>query len=318
MKVAVLRGGMSAEREVSLKSGAQVEHALRYRRHEVTGVDIDQTTWDLLRDGGFDCVFNALHGRLGEDGTVQGMLELLGLPYTGSGVLASALCMDKVRANAMMAHSGLKIPMFEELEIKEGVSAEVVERLVKTYELPLVIKPVREGSTIGLTIAKNVDEVASGLELAARYDRRVMVQKFAAGTEITVGVLATPDIQVLPTLEIVSDNPVYDYDAKYTAGKSHHIIPARISERAQLVSTDVARRAFIALGCAGMARVDIIVDSHDNPWVLEVNTVPGLTEVSLLPDAAKAAGITFDELCERLVVHAVGRSERRVGPSAPG
>jgi D-alanine-D-alanine ligase len=316
--VAVLRGGVSAEREVSLKSGAQVEHALRYRSHDVSGVDVDLTTWDLLRDGGFDCVFNALHGRLGEDGTVQGMLELLGLPYTGSGVLASALCMDKARANAMMAHAGLKIPMFEELEIKEGVSAEVVERLVKTYELPLVIKPVREGSTIGLTIAKNMDEVASGLVLAARYDRRVMVQKFAAGTEITVGVLATPEIQVLPTLEIVSDNPVYDYDAKYTAGKSHHIIPARISERAQLVSSDVARRAFIGLGCAGMARVDIIVDSHDNPWVLEVNTVPGLTEVSLLPDAAKAAGITFDELCQRLVDHAIGRSERRVGPPAAG
>ena len=316
MKVAVLRGGKSAEREVSLKSGAQVEHALRYRSHEVTGVDIDLTTWDVLRDGGFDCVFNALHGRLGEDGTVQGMLELLGLPYTGSGVLASALCMDKARANAMMAHANIKIPMFEELEIKEGIAVELVERLVKTYELPLVIKPVREGSTIGLTIAKNADEVASGLVLAARYDRRVMVQKFAAGTEITIGVLATPDIQVLPTLEIVSDNPVYDYDAKYTAGKSHHIIPARISERAQLVSTDVARRAFIELGCAGMARVDIIVDSHDNPWVLEVNTVPGLTEVSLLPDAAKAAGINFDELCQRLVDHAIGRAERRVGPPA--
>jgi D-alanine-D-alanine ligase len=318
VKVAVLRGGVSAEREVSLKSGAQVEHALRYRSHDVTGVDVDLTTWDQLRDGAFDCVFNALHGRLGEDGTVQGMLELLGLPYTGSGVLASALCMDKSRANAMMAHAGLKIPMFEELEIKDGVAAEVVERLVKTYELPLVIKPVREGSTIGLTIARNIDEVASGLVLAARYDRRVLVQKFAAGTEITVGVLATPEVLVLPTLEIVSDNPVYDYDAKYTAGKSHHIIPARITDRAQLAAADAARRSFVELGCAGMARVDMIVDSHDLPWVLEVNTVPGLTELSLLPDAAKAAGITFDELCQRLVDHAVGRSERRVGPPTPG
>ena len=316
MKVAVLRGGKSAEREVSLKSGAQVEKALRMGGHDVTGVDIDLATWDVLRDGGFDCVFNALHGRLGEDGTVQGMLELLGLPYTGSGVLASALCMDKARANAMLAGAGLKIPMFEEIEITQGIAPELVERLVKTYELPMVIKPVREGSTIGLTIAKNVDEVASGLVLAARYDRRVMLQKFAAGTEITVGVLATPDVQVLPTLEIVSDNPVYDYDAKYTAGKSHHIIPARISERAQLAATDAARRAFELLGCAGMARVDMIIDSHGNPWVLEVNTVPGLTELSLLPDAARAAGITFEELCKRLVDHAVGRSERRVGPPA--
>jgi D-alanine-D-alanine ligase len=314
VKVAVLRGGKSAERDVSLRSGGQVEKALVARGAEVTGVDIDLNTWDLLRDGGFDCVFNALHGRLGEDGTVQGMLELLGLPYTGSGVLASALCMDKARANALMAAAGIHIPMFEELEMTEGVAAEVVAQMVSRYGLPLVIKPVREGSTIGLTIAKNEDEVASGLVLAARYDRRVLIQKFAAGTEITVGVLATPDLLVLPTLEIVSDNPVYDYDAKYTAGKSHHIIPARIPERAQSDAADAAKRAFVDLGCAGMARVDMIVDPQGTPWVLEVNTVPGLTEVSLLPDAARAAGISFEDLCQRLVDHAIGRHERRVGP----
>ncbi len=312
----MLRGGKSAEREVSLMSGAQVERALRERGHDVTGVDVDLATWDVLRDGGFACVFNALHGRLGEDGTVQGMLELLGLPYTGSGVLASALCMDKVRANALMAAAGLDIPSFEEVEIKDGIAGDLVERLVATYGLPLVVKPVREGSTIGLTIAKDVDQVASGLVLAGRYDRRVLVQRFAAGTEITIGVLATPDVQVLPTLEIVSDNPVYDYDAKYTAGKSHHIIPARIPELARREASESARRAFTELGCAGMARVDIIVDADGTPWVLEVNTVPGLTELSLLPDAARAAGIPFDELCQRLVDHAVGRHERRVGPPA--
>jgi D-alanine-D-alanine ligase len=316
VKIAVLRGGKSAEREVSLMSGAHVEEALRKRGHHVTGVDIDLDTWDVLRDGGFECVFNALHGRLGEDGTVQGMLELLGLPYTGSGVLASALCMDKARANAMLGAAGLLIPPFEEIEVKEGVAPDLVERLVATYELPLVVKPVREGSTIGLTIAQDADQVASGLVLAARYDRRVLIQKFAEGTEITVGVLATPEVQVLPTLEIVSDNPVYDYDAKYTEGKSHHIIPARISEPAQKDASEAARRAFVELGCAGMARVDIIVGAHGNPWILEVNTVPGLTELSLLPDAARAAGIAFDELCGRLVNHAVGRHERRVGPSA--
>jgi D-alanine-D-alanine ligase len=314
VKVAVLRGGKSAEREVSLMSGTQVEKALRMRGHDVTGVDVDLNTWDVLRDGAFECVFNALHGRLGEDGTVQGMLELLGLPYTGSGVLASALCMDKARANTMMAAAGLDIPPFEEVEITDGVAGDLVERLVATYGLPLVVKPVREGSTIGLTIANDADEVASGLVLAGRYDRRVLVQRFATGIEITVGVLATPDVQVLPTLEIVSDNPVYDYDAKYTAGKSHHIIPARISEVAQRESAESARRAFLELGCAGMARVDLIVDADGTPWVLEVNTVPGLTELSLLPDAARAAGIAFDELCQRLVDHAVGRHERRVGP----
>jgi len=312
----VLRGGRSAERDVSLRSGAQVAEALRGRGHDVTEVDLDANTWDVLRDGGFECVFNALHGRLGEDGTVQGMFELLGLAYTGSGVLASALCMDKARAGRIMAAIGLHVPEFEEIEIKEGVPADAVERLASRFGLPLVVKPVREGSTIGLTIARDTDSVASGLVLAGRYDRRILVQRFAAGTEITVGVLATPELQVLPTLEIVSENPVYDYDAKYTAGRSHHIIPARIPEPAQAAASEAATRAFVELGCAGMARVDIIVDAGGTPWVLEVNTVPGLTELSLLPDAARAAGIEFDELCQRLVDHAVGRHQRHVGPMA--
>jgi D-alanine-D-alanine ligase len=316
VKIAVLRGGRSAEREVSLRSGKQVAAALRGRHHVVTEVDLDLTTWDTLRDGGFDCVFNALHGRLGEDGTVQGMFELLGLAYTGSGVLASALCMDKSRAGKVMAGVGLHVPEFEELEIKEGVTGELVERLVARFGLPLVIKPVREGSTIGLTISRDEDQVASGLALAGRYDRRVLVQRFATGTEVTVGVLATPAIQVLPTLEIVSDNPVYDYDAKYTAGKSHHIIPARIPEDARAAAEDAAARAFTELGCSGMGRVDIIVDGDGAAWVLEVNTVPGLTELSLLPDAARAAGIAFDELCQRLVDHAIGRHRHHVGPTA--
>ena len=314
LRLAVLRGGLSAEREVSLRSGAQVEAALRGLGHDVTAVDLDANTWDTLRDGSFACVFNSLHGRLGEDGGVQGMLELLGIPYTGSAILASALCMDKARANTVMAGAGLHIPDFEELEVKDGVAADVVERLVSRFGLPLVVKPVREGSTIGLTIARDADAAASGLVLAARYDRRVLVQRFQAGTEITVGVLATPEVQVLPTLEIVSDNPTYDYDAKYTAGKSHHIIPARISERAQLTAADSAGRAFVLLGCAGMARVDIIVDAKNTPWILEVNTVPGLTELSLLPDAARAAGIAFDQMCQRLVDHAIQRHAHRVGP----
>ncbi|HET7421475.1 MAG TPA: D-alanine--D-alanine ligase, partial [Candidatus Dormibacteraeota bacterium] len=243
------------------------------------------------------------------------MLELLGLPYTGSGVLASALCMDKSRAGRMLSAIGLHVPEFEEFEIKQGVAGDVVERLVTSYGLPLVVKPVREGSTIGLTIAKDADAVASGLVLAARYDRRVLVQRFAVGTEVTIGVLATPEVQVLPTLEIVSENPVYDYDAKYTAGKSHHIIPARIPEAHRTAASEAAARAFTELGCSGMARVDIIVGADGTPWVLEVNTVPGLTELSLLPDAARAAGISFDELCQRLVDHAVGRHRHHVGPT---
>jgi len=222
MKIAVLQGGRSAEREVSLRSGAQVAAALRGRGHEVEQVDLDLLVWDRLRDAGLDCVFVALHGRLGEDGTVQGMLELLGLPYTGSGVLASALCIDKTRTNLLLRAEGFHVPEFEEVG---DCDAEV---LAERYGLPAVVKPVREGSTIGLTIAGDVDALASGLVLARRYDARVMVQRFVPGTEITVGVLATPELCVLPTLEITYENDTYDYDAKYTAGRSHHVIPARI------------------------------------------------------------------------------------------
>ena len=308
MNIAVLCGGRSAEREVSLRSGKQVTQALRSCGHSAQQLDIDLDTWERLRRGGFDCVFVALHGRQGEDGTVQGMLELLGLPYTGSGVLASALCIDKARVNRLLAAEGLAVPDFEE------VAGDDVEGLVARLGLPLVVKPVREGSTIGLTIAADVDAAASGLVLARRYDSRVIAQRFVAGTEITVGVLATPELVVLPTLEITYENATYDYDAKYTAGRSHHIVPARIPEAAREAAGRAAGQAFQILGCEGMARVDFIVDPSGRPWVLEVNTVPGLTEVSLLPDAARAGGIGFDQLCDRLVRHALLRRRQKVGP----
>ena len=311
MRIAVLQGGRSAEREVSLRSGEQVATALRARGHRVDQVDLDPDVWNRLRDGAYDCVFVALHGRLGEDGTVQGMLEVLGLAYTGSGVLASALCIDKTRTNLLLQAEGLAVPPFAELE---GEDPDEVERVAGRFGLPLVLKPVREGSTIGLTIAHDDDAVASGAVLARRYDRRVMVQRFVSGTEITVGVLATPEVQVLPTLEITYENATYDYDAKYTAGRSHHVIPARIPEEARRAASEAAARAFRAMGCEGMARIDFIVDRGCTPWLLEVNTVPGLTEVSLLPDAARAAGVPFDELCERLVRHGVERRRRHVGP----
>jgi D-alanine-D-alanine ligase len=308
VRIAVLQGGRSAEREVSLLGGSQVAAALRGRGHDVETVDLDPRTWDVLRDGGYECVFIALHGRFGEDGTVQGMLELLGLPYTGSGVLASALCIDKTRANRVLRAEGFHIPDFEEFE------GDQVEALADRYGLPAVVKPVREGSTIGITIARDEDALASGLVLARRYDRRVLVQRFVEGTEITVGVLATPEVLVLPTLEITYENETYDYDAKYTAGRSHHVIPARIPEAARRAAAEAAGRAFTVLGCDGMARVDFIVTPDCTPWLLEVNTVPGLTGLSLLPDAASAAGIPFDELCERLVAHGIARRQAQVGP----
>jgi D-alanine-D-alanine ligase len=304
MKVAVLLGGVSSEREVSLKSGANVAAALRRRGHEVAELDVDVSTWDALAHGGFDCAFIALHGQLGEDGTVQGMCELLRVPYTGCGVLSSALCLDKAIANRVMEAAGLSIPPFQDHDVRAGIAADLVDRLVEGLGLPLVVKPTRQGSTVGLTIAQDAEQVAEGLVLAGGFDYRVLVQKFVRGVEITVGVLATPAVEVLPTLEIVSENPVYDYDAKYTPGRSHHIIPARIPEDARRAATAAAELAFTTLRCEGMARVDMIVDEAGVPWVLEVNTVPGMTELSLLPDAARAAGVSFEDLCERLVDHA--------------
>ena len=311
MRVAVLAGGRSAEREVSLRSGAQVAAALESAGHQAALVDLDPHTWDALRDGAYDVVFVSLHGRFGEDGTVQGMLELLQIPYTGSGVLASALCLDKPLANRLLRDEGFAIPDFVEVDgdaVRRGLPSEVESGALGW---PLVVKPAREGSTIGLTIAPDADAAADAIRLAASYDRRVLCQRFVSGVEVTIGVVQAPELQVLPTLEIVSENPVYDYDAKYTAGRSRHIIPARISTVAREACTGVAGRAFQLLGCDGMARVDVIVDAADVPWVLEVNTVPGLTELSLLPDAAAAAGIDFPQLCDILVRHGRGRYERR-------
>ena len=310
MRVAVICGGRSAEREVSLRSGAEVERALRERGHEARRMEPDRL-WDALP--GFDCAFVALHGRQGEDGSVQGLLEVLGMPYTGCGILASALCIDKARAAGVLRSADLDTPDFREVD---GAAMEpgAAEAVVGDLGLPLVVKPVREGSTIGLTIARDIDAVADGIALAARYDRRVLCQRFVAGVEVTVGVLGLPEITVLPTLEIVSDNPVYDYDAKYTAGRSHHIIPARIPEEWRRRCEAAAAAAFGALGCEGMARVDIIVDAAGTPWILEVNTIPGMTDLSLLPDAARAAGIAFPDLCDRLVRHALWRGPRGALP----
>ena len=314
MKVAVLCGGRSAEAEVSRGSGQEVREALERAGHQAVAVELDREVWDTLRDGEFDCCFIALHGRLGEDGTVQGMCELLDLPYTGSDVLASALCIDKTRANRLLRAAGLAVPEFEEVAAPGALDGPLVERLVADYGLPLVVKPVREGSTVGLTIARDEDAVASGLVLGARYDRRLLVQRFQSGTEITVGVLATPEVQVLPTLEITYEGESYDYTAKYTAGLSHHTIPARIPEVAREAAAKAAAVAFRTLGCDGMARIDFIVDEEGTPWVLEANTVPGLTALSLLPDAARAVGIEMPELCDRQVRWAVERHAARVGP----
>lgn len=295
--IAVLMGGKSAERDVSLVTGEQVACALEARDYRVLRVDLGDELLDALRDVAIDCVFIALHGRLGEDGTVQGLLEVLDIPYTGSGVLASALAMDKVASKKIFVYEGIPTPRFAVVQRKTGDP----EAIVADLGLPIVVKPACEGSAIGVSIVRKTDELLAALSDAQSCGDEVLVEEYVAGTEITVGVLERQELEALPSVEIIPANEMYDYEAKYTPGMSEHIIPARISEEAQARSDELAIRAHRALGCRGFSRVDLIVPQTGDPSVLEVNTIPGMTGTSLFPEAAKAAGIDFPDLIETLV-----------------
>lgn len=303
-RIGVLMGGLSAEREVSLRSGRAVCAALESRGYEVVPIDVDRNVARTIREAGIELAFIALHGPLGEDGAVQGLLELLGIPYTGSGVLASALAMDKIATKKMLAHAGLPVPEFREVEAgdAEGVRAAVAE-----LGLPVVVKPLAQGSSLGVYIIDREEDVGMRTADAAAYGGpRVLIEKFIAGPELTVAVLGNREPQVLPLIEIVSATGKYDYESKYTPGLSEHLIPPRVPREVQERVSDLALRAYLALGCRGFARVDLIVPG-DEAYILEINTIPGLTDVSLFPDAARAAGMSFADLVERLVLLAQER-----------
>lgn len=306
--VAVLKGGRSAEREISLVTGGQVEAGLREAGFPVVVIDTgDPGFIEAIRDGHADVAFICLHGRYGEDGTIQGLLDLLDMPYVGCGVLASALAMDKAMSKAVFNARGVPTPGHVCVRAGEPVDP---NEIVATVGARSVVKPVREGSAIGVTIVEDAADLPAALEEAFRYDDDVLVEEFLEGVEITVGVLGTgAAAEALPTLEIVPVNEFYDFVSKYEPGMSRHIIPARISDAAQERSAEAALLAHRALGCRGMSRVDLIVDG-DEVSVLEVNTIPGMTPTSLLPEAAAAAGIAFPALCDRLV-----RDALREGPA---
>jgi len=310
-RVAVLMGGRSAEREVSLSTGAQVAAALIRSGFDVVCIDTGEADFIAqIEAANAGVAFICLHGRFGEDGTVQGLLELMDLPYVGSGVLASALAMNKVMSKRIYESVGLSTPAY--VTVTKGGSLDVAA-ITAQLGPKTVVKPADEGSSVGMTIVSDPDSLADAVEFAFRFDPLVLIERFEAGAEVTVGVIGNHDPIALPTLEIVPAHDFYDYESKYVPGMSSHIIPARVSEAARLECQRLAVEAHRALGCIGMSRSDTIVTQAGDVFLLETNTIPGMTATSLLPDAAAAAGIEFPDLCAQLVALALEAwSERRV------
>jgi len=302
-RVAVLFGGKSAERAVSLNTGAQVSQALEGLGFDVAPIDTgDDGFISALIGSGADVAFICLHGRFGEDGTVQGLCELLELPYVGSGVLASALALEKVKSKQFFSLVGLPTPDYA--VVHRGRLYDL-NALTSALGDKTVVKPANEGSSVGMTIVHQPSELAQAIEKAFEYDRDVLVERFVEGTEVTIAVIGNDDVVALPTLEIVPEHEFYDYESKYVPGMSSHIIPARVSEEARVECQRLAVAAHKTLGCRGMSRADTIVEENGSVWLLEVNTIPGMTSTSLVPDAARAAGIEFPELCRMLVEFAL-------------
>ncbi len=292
-KVAVLLGGKSAEREVSLKSGSMVLNALRSRGVDALPFDPAERGLDALIGERFERAFIALHGRFGEDGTVQGVLEWLGIPYTGSGVLASALAMDKLRAKLLWHAKGLPTPPYAVLT-KDSDLRTVARKL----GVPLMVKPASEGSSIGMSKVGSAAGLDEAYALAANYDPVVIAEKFIDGTELTAGILGD---QVLPLIKIETPRDFYDYEAKYIADDTRYIVPCGLSAARERDMQALCLKAFRALGCRGWGRVDLMLNRQGRAFVLEVNTVPGMTDHSLVPKAARAVGMSYEDLCLRIL-----------------
>ena len=294
-KVAVLYGGLSTERDVSLRTGKACADALVAKGYDVTLVDVDRDVAARLRQDRIDVVFNALHGRWGEDGCIQGLLEAMGIPYTGSGVLASALGMDKVVAKAMFKALGLAVIEYRTFPAARAGEIAPAEL---PFGFPCVVKPSGEGSSVGVHLVKDPARLAAACRDAATFKGDVIVERYVKGAEVNVAVL---DGKALGAIEIVPANEFYDYAAKYTAGTTKYFYPARIPQPhvdRVMAASEVAHRG---LGCAGVTRVDFIVAPDGTPYILEINTLPGMTGTSLVPKIAAGLGIAFPDLCERIL-----------------
>jgi D-alanine-D-alanine ligase len=319
-RVAVLKGGPSLERQVSLRSGARVEDALERLGHEVVGIDVGTDLIRRLRAERPDVVFVALHGRDGEDGTVQELLEILGLPYTGSGVAACARAMDKVLAKHLMIEAGVPTPeffAFNQTAFRELGAAEALPAIEERLDFPIVVKPSSQGSALGIKFARTAADVPSALVAAFSYDAKVLLERYVDGRDLAVSILDGGDGQsplALPVVEAVptaapggEGEDFYDFEARYDIGRTEFICPARLPEAVTQRAQELALRTYELLGCHGFGRVDLMLGPDDELSVLEANSIPGLTETSLLPQAAEAAGIGFDDLVARVLASAFTR-----------
>jgi D-alanine-D-alanine ligase len=297
-KVAVLMGGRSAEREISLLSGQGVLEALRARGVDAHAFDPAQAPLDQLKAQGFARCFITLHGRFGEDGTVQGALELLGLPYTGSGVMASSVAIDKVTTKRLWLADGLATPRYVLLQ-RGRYSAAEVEAVPQQLGLPLIVKPAREGSSIGLTKVTEAAQMAEAVERAGQLDADVLCEQFIAGDEVTCPVLGEgASARALPVIRIVAPGGNYDYQNKYFTDEVQYLVPCGLPAGEEAAIQALVLRAFHSLGCRGWARADVMIDAATRrPYLLEMNTSPGMTGHSLVPMSARAAGLSYEDLC---------------------
>jgi D-alanine-D-alanine ligase len=313
VKVAVLKGGRSLERQVSLRSGARVEDALHRLGHEVLPVDVGPDLVDKLQAGRPDVAFVALHGRGGEDGTVQELLELLGVPYTASGPSACIRCMDKVVTKHALRDAGIPTPdfyAFSQAAFGELGAARALPAIEERLAFPLVVKPAGQGSALGIKFARTAADVPGAIVAAFSYDTKVLLERYVAGRDLAVSVLEGPDgPEALPVVEAVpQDEQFYDFEARYEIGRTHFTCPADLPAAVADRAAELALRTYDALGCYGFARVDLLLDDATGELtVLEANAIPGLTDTSLLPLAAEAAGIGFDALIDRVLELAVAR-----------
>jgi D-alanine-D-alanine ligase len=294
-RIGVLMGGISAEREISLRTGEAIAKALKDRGYDVCLIDVGHDIVERLISHRVRVAFIALHGRFGEDGTIQGMMEIMRIPYTGSGVLASALSMDKIMSKYVFTAHGIPTPAYHILQANEGAE-EALEKL--DFPFPIVVKPASEGSTIGVVIVQDKEGLVEAIEHARQYDHRLLVEEYIKGKEITLSVL---NGQPLPIIEIAPRGGFYDYRAKYTKGETEYIMPPRLPSMAQEEAERAGLKAYKALGCEGCARVDMMANERGKVFVLEVNSMPGMTETSLVPKAAGFAGIDFPELVEKIL-----------------